>query len=435
MPKLAVEEVQETQLVMFDYASIEGGADIQNTTQQIVMLWSQSIEAIRQVGIHLNEVKQRLHRSQFMKWIDVELSPIGLSYDRAISAMNFAKEYKRVEGTPKEDALKLMASQDMLSIIYRISSEKTPEALRDSVYEMVLDGEKPERKKIEELKKMWRTHNLQEAGGNLSAEAGSLLVQTEIAEDKDQLQRISKLSKRKQLMVAKSIASGSASSTREALRQIKEEPEESIIDVDSVESVEVAQVETVLTLKGRWQTAIRKVASESVNIALVEAPNSFEWVQTEYANLLKALGPTLALGGFAIISMGQKAITATYDVTEANGLHVLQPLVLRLQPGRTSTIVGINVMTASRLALVVYKSPYRQPKGMLVDLQTVGESTDAQDSVESGIEAGFVKFLTQLGHADDTLLHLQIDAKKSFNMREALIKGTKPFVKQFIAIG
>lgn len=420
--------------LQFDYTLFGEKEDtIRNLAHRVAKRWQDGLDAILDVGEALLRIKEQVKAGDFMEWLREEMAPRGLSYDRANSMMNFHKEYTRVQGTPDEPALMKIA-QNELAAAYRLST--APPDIKESFYRLTEDEETPpSRKAIEKVKQEYRKIQVKESG--IIPDAAVWILQTPVASDPKELKRIANLSKEKQVLVSKAIASGAATSRREALQQIRES---NIIDAEILEDEEVtAELERpkdfVKIYKSKPLTALRKLASESVNLAIIEAPQKFDFVDLQYPELLQALQPALAPGGFAIITLGHKAITATYDVTEANGLHVLQPLVLRLQPGRTSTIVGINMMTASRLALLVYKSPFRQPKGTVVDLQTVGQETDSQDEVPAGIEVGFSKFMEQLTHPDDVVCHIQLDPAKNFKMREHLVEKAESFASQFIAIG
>lgn len=419
----------------FDYSQFGiNSARLQGLTESIKTRFRDSYIAMIDVGNYLIEVKELLEHGEFTEWIRLELEPaFGLTYSKVNNVMNLAKEYKLVQGTADEAAFHMIASNE-LAAIYRLSTADS--VLKSAIYEATSEVNIPSRKSIEQAKAIVRKHNLEQQ--EITPEARAYLAQSAVAEDVRELQRIERLPKKTQVLVSKALVCGAATSTKEALQQIKEsrDPEASTIDTVAITVPDAINPKDFLKVyTGTPITAIKKIPDDTINIAIIEAPLKFEWVQVEFPLLLKTVEPKLKAGGLAIISMGHKAICATYDIVEACGLHVLQPLVLRLQPGRTSTIIGVNIMTASRLALCCFKSPYRQPQGLVVDLQTVGQEEDSQDSVPSGIEAGFEKFLTQFGHAEDVVAHIQLSPSLNFGMRDHLVQTAKSFANQFICVG
>lgn len=422
--------------MIFDYSRFgEDAAKLVELTEEIKSNFKESyiqlVTYMVEIGNKLIAVKEILQHGEFLEWIDAELTPsCGFNYFKVNNIINLSKEYQNVIGTEREDKFHLIASTE-LAAIYRLSTAE--ESIKDAIYEATTESKIPNRKQIEQAKALVRQWNVDQR--NIADEAKALLALTPIAEDDRELGKIEGLSKKKQIVVAKAIASGSAASTKEALGQLSETADKQTVDVDAVTVTVTDAKDFVKRYSGKPLATLKKLPGESINLAIVEAPLKFEWVQLEFPTLLQGLESALCPGGIAIISMGHKAICATYDVVEANGLHVLQPLVLRLQPGRTSTIIGVNIMTASRLALCCYKSPYRQPESLVVDLQTVGQENEVQTSVESGIEAGFGKFMQQLGHEDDVVGHIQLDASLNFGMRDYLIQTARSFARQFITVG
>ena len=140
------------------------------------------------------------------------------------------------------------------------------------------------------------------------------------------------------------------------------------------------------TYTGHASKTFDLVAPESIEIAVIEAPMKFSFTLDKaegFSKMCKQLEQCLKPGGFGFITVGHKAAMFAGPLIEEAGLVPLHLLVLRRQSGRSRSIVGINITSASVIMALVYKPPFYAPKKMIVDLQTVTEGEEIVEGMET----------------------------------------------------
>lgn len=383
---------------------------------EIRSLIRSTLESVVKIGQILKEVKGMLPYGEWQTWVDKEF-PEDIKHDSADNWINLATLYEQYK-TKYEDGFKKLS----LASLYKLSRSSVDSEVKETVLKLATDGESFTKSEVDNIVRVYRKAKLVEAG--VDPTIISELGETSFVENAKELSKFSKLSKKKQAAVAGLITSGLASTPKEAIQQlsIATKPVEKLVEVEYTE------------IKSAHYDALQSVPSSCVNVAIVEAPLRYSYVEHELNVLAVELDRVLAPGGFAIITLGHKAIMyAGERLAPLNPIHVL---CLRRQPGNTRPIIGTNILSASVFAALVYKQPYRAPSSMLVDLQTIAdEPADGLDKVVSGLEAGFIKFMTAITNSGDSILHM-IDSENHFNIRQTLKDASVDLnAESFITVG
>jgi len=357
-------------------------------------------------------------------WIENELSG-QLSHDSVNNLINL----HRFINTHGEDYSEGINNLSM-SALYALARTSVPEEVQKKVLiDVELADEPPSPEEVKALVSQYRQIRVRES--KISPKAADILAKYSIVEDPSQLQKIEKLSETRQLQVAELIEQGAAN-TQEALDQLKKKKEEEKETEKHTVPLPIDGVKSK-TYKGAAVKVMDKIPVESVDVAIIEAPMKFEFVQNPdgFTKLCRQTGNLLKPGGYALITIGHKGALFTGQLMEGTGLAPLHLLVLRRTPGRSRSIVGINITSASVLLVLAYKPPFNAPKKMIVDLQTIQENDDdaetgeapelieGMDHIESGIEHCLKRFLTPIVNANDTILHCVYGADQ-FQIRESL---------------
>lgn len=368
---------------------------------EIRSLIRSTLESVVRIGQILKEVKAMLPYGEWQTWVDKEFQE-DIKHDSADNWINLASLYAEYK-EKYEDGFKKLS----LASLYKISRSTVDVEVKETVLKLAQEDEPFSKAEVDSIIKVYRKAKLVEAG--IDPTVISELGNTSFVENAKELGKFSRLSKKKQAAVAGLINSGIASTPREAIQQlsIASKPPEKLVEVQYTE------------IKSATYESLEAVSSGAVNIAIVEAPLRYSYVERELNILAVELDRVLRPGGLAIVTLGHKAIM--YAGAQLEPLNPLHVLCLRRQPGNTRPIIGTNILSASVFAALAYKSPYRAPQTMLVDLQTIADEEPAGglDEVVSGLEAGFIKFMTALVHSDDTILHM-ICSENHFNMRETI---------------
>jgi hypothetical protein len=396
----------------------EVAVELEGLESEIRGLVKQTLENVVRLGEIFIYIKDNLlPAGQWQKWLKQRFNN-EISQDTAKNFMKLYTLYKEYEST-HGDGLKALD----LASLYRLGSDAVEPAAKETALELA--AEQPmNRRTTAQVIQTYRKIKLAHAG--LAPEAVKLLTKVEVAEDPKQLRDMQRMSKTTQVKVAGLIAEGLAETPKEAIQVLKSskqiEDSEALEDTDETVTVEVDYTKT----KRFSYNSLADVPAESVKVALVEAPLRFDYVETRLHDLSNELERVLVPGGFAIITVGHKAIM--YAGGALGNLNPLHVLCLRRQPGNTRTIIGVNIACASVLAVLAYKGPYNAPKGMIADLQTIdqqakhiteSEAIEGFDAVHTGLEKCFEVFLNPLLESGDSLLHL-IVSKDHFNINDHL---------------
>ena len=386
--------------------SVESTEELKGYEFEIRTLLKQTLENVVRLGEIFTKVKEILPHGSFSAWRE-ETFGNDISEDTVKNFMNAYELHAQYKDKYPEGLENLS-----LNSLYKLGTQTVSSDVREAVLEMAQENP-VSTKDTNRIIQTYRKIQLQGAG--LEPNVIRLLAKTPIGQDPKQLQELKSFSKSKQLEVAKIIAAGDAETPKEALRIIKQVKAEEANETSS-EAIAVEYTEMAL----RIHQSLQDLMDESVNLAIVEAPLRYDFVEQELPSLSKELARVLAPGGHVIITVGHKAAMFVGDaLTDLKPAHLL---CLRRQPGNTRNIIGLNIASASVFAAFAYKPPYKAPKGLLVDLQTITdtEAYTGMDEVQSGLEKSFEYFMTPLVEPGDTVLH-QIIGQDHFSIRESLI--------------
>jgi len=376
--------------------------------EEIRGLVKSTLESAVRIGQILKDVRDNILPSrEWQKWVDDEFEG-NIKHDSANNWINVADLYAEY-ALKYEDGLSKLS----LSSLYKLSRTTIDPEVKETVLQLAQNNEPLDRNEMDAVVRVYRKAKMVDAG--IEPYLINELSELDIAENPKELATLRNLSKRKREAVSKLIAAGAASDTKEAIKQL------SLVSAAKLEPEE--QVEVNYTqIKEANYSDIYSVPSNSVNVCIIEAPLRYSYID-ELNTLSVELERILREGGFAIITLGHKALMFAGDRLEPlKGLHVL---CLRRSPGRTRSIIGTNIMSASVFAALAYKAPYHAPKEMIVDLQTIIEPDEdvmleGTEEVVSGLEAGFKRFLQALTRPDDVIMHY-IASENHFNIREELL--------------
>lgn len=417
---------------------------------EISVSWKrQSQEVAVKVGGLLKSAREIFMNSNkgglWQKWVETEL--VGeISHDTANNLINL---YNLVQEHGSEHA-EGIAKLSLSSLYYTARTTVEPEVQKEILKLAAASEVPPTREEVTELIKVYRKIKLADAG--VSPEVIEVLADSSVAEDPKELKNLSRLSTKRQIEVASRLVTDDSpgfNSTKEALLAIKkekkktqeeiEEEEKSVFSVDGMKSK---------TYKGVAGTSLSKVPSESVDVAIVEAPMKYSFIDDEENGFIKLcgqLGAIIKPGGFGLITLGHKAAMFAGPMIEAGGLTPLHLLVLRRHSGRSRSIIGINITSASVIIALVYKPPYHAPKKMIVDLQTIDRETEVKapeliegyDEIGNGIEDCFKRFLTPIIEVNNTVMHcIYGSSKEHFDIRGTLKKiSSECGASKFLEVG
>ena len=421
---------------------------IADEVKDLCIKWRRSsYEVAVKVGERLNRVKeifQANNRGEYWQaWIEKELKG-EISHDTSTNLINLYRLDKE-HGSNYQEGLSRLS----LSALYYTARGSVEPELKKEVLRMAAESEKPpSRDELATIFQVYRKVKLAEAG--VIPQAIESLSESEVAENPKELKMLARYSKKKQVQLAEVLSNNdnAAKSVKEALAIIREEEKEEKKELeDQPEGLEEQSLEPTTTLKtkvyrGLATNAIKKVPGDEVDLAIVEAPMKFDFVMgTELSQLCRELSSILKPGGFALITLGHKGSMFCGAAIEIGGLTPLHLIVLRRQSGRSRSIVGINITSASVIMALVYKPPYRAPKKMLVDLQTIVEEESPPEVIEelteigNGIEECLRRLLTPLLTAGSTVLHC-IYSQEHFSIRSHIKSvASDSGVSKFIEIG
>lgn len=385
-----------------------------------------SLQSAVRIGQILADVRDNiLEYGEWQDWIDQEF-PGDIKHDTAINFINVAKLYEEFSETHADGLEKLG-----LSSLYHLGRGTLDTDFRKKVLELAAEDEPFTQHEVITLARTYRKVKMSEAGITQPSLLETLQDVPAIDNPKE-LAAFQKLSSRKQQAVAELFSTGQADSTKSAIKILKETKQLQ----EEEQQLQTVEVDYTTTQTVNYRS-LEEVPSNSVALAVVEAPLRTSYVEQGLTVLCTELDRILETGGYAIITVGHKA--AMFAGDKLAGLKPLHLLCLRRQPGSSRTIIGTNIISASVFAIFAYKDTYRAPKTMLVDLHTFGEETLAErpeevtglDEVETGLEKGFERILSSLTQRGDNVLHV-IASSQHFNIRAALYAACETIgVKEF----
>lgn len=425
---------------------------VDSRVEKIKVLHKQTLENVIEIGRLLNQIREVAPKNTYIKVIKEE---IGLNKQSAANYTNLANLW---DNHPEyRDGIQKMA----LNGAYLLAKTTVDEDTRKLILDMASEDDPLNREEVEEVTQVvrdYRKFNVSEYIDELDNDAAILLYDCEIAEDKDELRRLSKLSKKSQRIVARYISNGEADNIRDALRIEKQkkdeekkqsssspprpsssstqktlkddEPSNEPSSKESQEDYEPQQAEEpqqeliqveysaktkIEDLNVGWENVVDHIDEESLDLMFVEAPLKHQFLIDGGFNRISALADQiLKPGGVLLTTVGHKS--SMFIGEELRPIEPLHLLVLRRQPGNSRSIVGINITCASVILAMAYKKPFNAPSSMVVDLQTV----EGFDEVHSGLEKGIENFLTHLLEPDSDMLHLVCSKKENFKLEEGI---------------
>jgi hypothetical protein len=381
--------------------------------QELITEWKrQSHKTAVEAGCRLLEAKKIFVRDKksgkfWQRWVEEELGA-EISHDTATNLINLYTLVRDHGEQHSEGIAKLS-----LSALYFTSRASVEPEIKEEILKIAAESEEaPSRDEVASLIKVYRKVKLAQAGVN--PEVIDVLASSSVIEDPKELKALAKLSQKKQAEVANMLESDNQtgySTVKQAIAEIKEKKER-------VQEQENTSIQTLLlegmelkSYTGLASKSFDLVDAESINIALIEAPMKFSFThdKTEgFALMCRQLEHCLKPGGFGFVTVGHKAAMFIGTLIEEAGLVPLHLLVLRRQSGRSRSIVGINITSASVIMALAYKPPFYAPKKMIVDLQTISDGekvTEGMDVIENGIEDCLKRFLTPVIEANSSVLH------------------------------
>lgn len=419
---------------------------IADEVKDLCIKWRRSsYEVAVEVGSRLNRVREIFHANNsgdfWQAWIKKELKG-EISHDTATNLINLYQLHQE-HGADYQEGLSKLS----LSALYYTARGSVEPELKKEVLKIAAEGElPPNREELAAIFQVYRKVKLAEAGVIPQAIKG--LSESEVAENPKELKMLARYSKKKQIQLAEVLSNNenAAKSVREALAIIRGEEKEEKKELEQEEVAEKS-LELTTTIKtkvyrGSATNALKKVPVEEVDLAIVEAPMKFDFVMgTELSQLCRDLNSLLKPGGFALITLGHKGSMFCGASIEIGGLSPLHLIVLRRQSGRSRSIVGINITSASVIMALAYKPPYKAPKKMLIDLQTIAEEESPPEVIEeltevgNGIEECLRRLLTPLLTVGSTILHC-IYSSEHFSIRSHIKNvASDSGVSKFIEIG
>lgn len=398
---------------------------------EICQEWKkQSHKAAIEAGSRLLEARELFVRDKkggkfWQQWVEEELGT-EISHDTATNLINLYTLVRDHGEQHSEGIAKLS-----LSALYFTSRASVEPEIKKEILKLAAESqEAPTREEVASLIKVYRKVKLAEAGVN--PEVINVLATSSVIEDPKELKALSKLSQKKQAEIAGMLQSDSQpgySTVKQAMTEIKEKKEKR-----AEKEQENRIVPTLFSggmelesYTGQAGNTFNLLASESIDIAVIEAPMKFSFVQDRqdgFSKMCRQLEQCLKPGGFGFITVGHKAAMFAGSLVEEAGLVPLHLLVLRRQSGRSRSIVGINITSASVIMALVYKPPFYAPKKMIVDLQTVVEGeeiVEGMDVIDNGLEDCLKRFLTPVIEANSSVLHCVYgSSEEHFGITEAL---------------
>ena len=397
--------------------------------QEICQEWrKQSHKAAVEAGSRLLEARELFVRDKkggkfWQRWVEEELGA-ELSHDTATNLINLYILVRDHGEQHSEGIAKLS-----LSALYFTSRTSVEPEIKEEILKLAAEAEEaPSRDEVASIIRVYRKVKLAQAGVN--PEVIDVLASSNVAEDPKELKALSKLSQKRQAEIASMLESDSqagCSTVKQALAEIKEKKErEEKQDSATVVNLSLDGME-LETHTGHASKTFDLVAPESIEIAVIEAPMKFSFTLDKaegFSKMCKQLEQCLKPGGFGFITVGHKAAMFAGPLIEEAGLVPLHLLVLRRQSGRSRSIVGINITSASVIMALVYKPPFYAPKKMIVDLQTVTEGeeiVEGMDVIDNGLEDCLKRFLSPVIEANSSVLHCVYgSSEEHFGITEAL---------------
>lgn len=384
------------------------------------------ITSVVVIGRELIKVKKAIKDRTYMKWFSATLSEF-FSLDTAENYVNAAKLSEQYSLAQLE-SMPLNA----LYVLGRSTVERELQAyvIEDLAPAAQLEGNTLTKKDVQKVIKDYR--RLQLNTSNISDKARPLLLTSPVAEDREELQRLSRLSVKRQIEVAKILKDNPNADVKQALSILRETSQEPI-EEEPLDAEIISVHNKLETRRGEWFKLLQETETESVDLCFAEMPLSREAL-SDYQLLAQEMDRILKPGGLLLSVVSQPNIQ--FVGTYLEPLNVLWTFMLMRRPGHSPRIVGRISFASSYIPLsLAYKSPLRAIPGLVDDVRTgipddimkfhfkaAGEDEPNKEeafslsSIESSIEY-YVKSLMQNG---DVFMHLIHNRDSSFKINDHL---------------
>ena len=398
------QEIQdELNVLYYNYDNIdEKDASILKTkTVQVRRLLRQTFESVILLGQHLAHAKSILGEVEFKEWLKAEFQPyIQYSVDTLTNAINTTKllEYYT------EDQLKNIP----LTTLYTLARSTVPSGARDHIVSLFEAGANPSTDEVKAVVATYRALKIN-SSTTISPQVKGIIVESPIAENSTELERLGRLSQRKQLEVANLILNTEEAdiSVRKALKTIRQRRLSTIQEQE--ETLEGRAEEVLETrkelLRGDWLTELSLLETNSVDLIFVNAPLGKSWLD-EYARLAVAANKVLTSEGYLIATCGHQNITNVGS--KLSPLAVRWTFAIRRQPGRSARIPGLNIFSSWVPLIFASKDPYKSPANMIDDSRTEQVSQSLEDCISY-----YIKFLLK---DNGTFVNVVVDQNASFEL-------------------
>lgn len=396
-------EIQdEFSVLYYDYNKIDekDATILKSKTIQVRRLLRQTFESVILLGQHLAHAKSILGEVEFKEWLKAEFQPyIQYSVDTLTNAINTTRllEYYT------EDQLQNIP----LTTLYTLARSTVPCGARDHIVGMFATGSNPSTEEVKAVVATYRALKIN-SSPTISPQVKEIIVESHIAENSTELERLGKLSQRKQLEVANLILNTEDAdiTVRKALQTIRQkriatnQGQIETLDVDN----EVIETKREL-LKGDWLTELSSLKPNSVDLIFVNAPLGKSWLE-EYSRLAIAANTVLTNEGYLIATCGH------YNITRVGSR--LEPLIvrwtfgIRRQAGRSTRIPGLNIFSSWVPLVFASKDPYKSPANMIDDSRTEHTGQSLEECISY-----YIKFLLK---DKGTFVNVLVDQSASFDL-------------------
>jgi hypothetical protein len=396
-------EIQdELSVLYYDYDRIDekDATILKSKTIQVRRLLRQTFESVILLGQHLAHAKSILGEVEFKEWLKAEFQPyIQYSVDTLTNAINTT----RLLEFYTEDQLQNIP----LTTLYTLARSTVPSGARDHIIGMFATGANPSTDEVKAVVATYRALKINNAS-TISPQVKEIIVESPIAENSTELERLGKLSQRKQLEVANLILNTEEAdmSVRKALQTIRQRRLTTNQPQLETEQPDETAIETKKELlKGDWLTELSSLKPNSVDLLFVNAPLGKSWLD-EYGRLAIAANTVLTTEGYLIATCGHYNITRVGSKLEP--LIVRWTFAIRRQPGRSARIPGLNIFSSWVPLVFASKDPYKSPANMIDDSRTeqVGQSLEECISY-------YIKFLLK---DNGTFVNVVVDENASFDL-------------------
>ena len=398
-----------------DKKTVQGAAvNILRLHDEVTGLWKMTILKAAQVGQYLAEVKEILPYGLFGDWIEIEFP---FHHETANNYMNLASLGQR---NPK-----VLESGIPISGLFALA--RAPESAVQIVEAQVESGKSPNVQQTKDIS--WRHKALADAG--VVEEARIQLGNAQLVDDYKDMKWIGKQEKTVQMEVTSKLVTGEVKSVRAAMRLLPPSPAAS-----AASTVKVELKQQIQYYPGEWQTIIRDIPANSVDLIVLDAPSRQDYLEV-YKDLAAECAEILKDHGIVLATVGHQALQQVGTMVK-DYLRINWTLAVRKRPGHSKRMNWTNISASWQPVCVWYKGTWKQPDEIIDDLRTYDEETQED---EGGlklltVEDGIADYVERLIHQTETMVHLVPEAKSSYDLAPKFVEiARSKNVGKLIGIG